>query len=180
MVTLFPLFALLAPFMSSFIVLFAHKRISYRFVSFLTVGLLFFSFVFTVISWHFVSCLSGLIFFDFAEVFQKYWLCSNWIQLTANFIFDELSLFMFFLVIGVSLSVHLYSIEYMHQDPERNLFLGYLSLFTFFMLILVSSGNLVQFFIGWEGIGMCSYLLINFWYMRVEANKAAIKAVVVN
>jgi NADH:ubiquinone oxidoreductase subunit 5 (subunit L)/multisubunit Na+/H+ antiporter MnhA subunit len=55
---------------------------------------------------------------------------------------------MFFLVIGVSLSVHLYSIEYMHQDPERNLFLGYLSLFTFFMLILVSSGNLVQFFIG--------------------------------
>jgi NADH-quinone oxidoreductase subunit L len=68
----------------------------------------------------------------------------------------------------------------MHADPDRNIFFGYLSLFTFFMLVLVSSGNFVQFFIGWEGIGLCSYLLINFWYMRVEANKAAIKAVVVN
>ena len=180
MITLFPLFALVAPFMSAFIVLCTHRRISYRLVSFVTVGALVISFAFTVISWHFISSLSGLIFYDFAEVFQKYWLCSNWIQLTANFIFDELSLFLFFLVVGVSLCVHLYSIEYMHQDPERNLFFGYLSLFTFFMLILVSSGNLIQFFIGWEGIGMCSYLLINFWYMRVEANKAAIKAVIVN
>lgn len=87
---------------------------------------------------------------------------------------------MFILVLTVSLCVHIYSIEYMHADPDRNIFFGYLSLFTFFMLVLVSSGNFVQFFIGWEGIGLCSYLLINFWYMRVEANKAAIKAVVVN
>lgn len=87
---------------------------------------------------------------------------------------------MFLLVLTVSLCVHIYSIEYMRQDPDRNIFIGYLSLFTFFMLVLVSSGNLLQFFVGWEGIGLCSYLLINFWYMRVEANKAAIKAVVVN
>ena len=68
----------------------------------------------------------------------------------------------------------------MADDPNRNLFLGYLSLFTSFMLLLVSAGNFIQFFVGWEGIGLCSYLLINFWYMRVEANLAAIKAVVVN
>lgn len=87
---------------------------------------------------------------------------------------------MFLLVISVSLTVHIYSIEYMADDPNRNLFLGYLSLFTSFMLLLVSAGNFIQFFVGWEGIGLCSYLLINFWYMRVEANLAAIKAVVVN
>ena len=66
---------------------------------------------------------------------------SNWLQLSFNFIFDELCLFMFLLVVSVSLCVHIYSIEYMCQDPDRNLFLGYLSLFTFFMLVLVSSGN---------------------------------------
>lgn len=72
MITLFPLFALVAPFMSAFIVLCTHRRISYRLVSFVTVGALVISFAFTVISWHFISSLSGLIFYDFAEVFQKY------------------------------------------------------------------------------------------------------------
>ena len=134
----------------------------------------------TILAWYFISSITGVVFIDFGEIFGQYWLMSNWLQLSFNFIFDELCLFMFLLVVSVSLCVHIYSIEYMSQDPDRNLFLGYLSLFTFFMLILVSSGNFVQFFIGWEGIGMCSYLLINFWYMRIEANKAAIKAVVVN
>lgn len=69
---------------------------------------------------------------------------------------------MLFLVTSVSTAVHLFSLEYMKTDPARNLFLSYLSLFTFFMLILITAGNFVQFFIGWEGIGLCSYLLINF------------------
>lgn len=87
---------------------------------------------------------------------------------------------MLFLVTSVSTAVHLFSLEYMKTDPSRNLFLSYLSLFTFFMLILITAGNFVQFFIGWEGIGLCSYLLINFWHTRLQANKAAIKAVIVN
>ena len=124
--------------------------------------------------------LSGFFFFDLVEYFNFYWYSSSWLSISLSFLFDELALTMFFLVTSVSLCVHFYSIEYMSHDPERNIFLGYLSLFTFFMLVLVSSGNLIQFFIGWEGIGLCSYLLINYWHMRIEANKASIKAVVVN
>jgi NADH-quinone oxidoreductase subunit L len=80
----------------------------------------------------------------------------------------------------VSALVHLYSIGYMHEDPHRPRFFGYLSLFTFAMLMLVTSDNLVQLFFGWEGVGLASYLLIGFWYYKPEANAAAIKAFVVN
>lgn len=68
----------------------------------------------------------------------------------------------------------------MSDDPYLVRFLSFLSLFTFFMLFLVSSSNFIQFFFGWEGVGLCSYLLINFWYKRVLANKAALKAMVMN
>ena len=76
--------------------------------------------------------------------------------------------------------VHFYSLEYMHGDPHVPRFMSYLSLFTFFMLVLVTANNYVQLFVGWEGVGLCSYLLINFWFTRIEANKAAMKAVIVN
>ena len=76
--------------------------------------------------------------------------------------------------------VHLYSTEYMAHDPHLSRFMSYLSLFTFFMLILVTADNFVQMFVGWEGVGLCSYLLINFWFTRIQANKAAIKAMIVN
>src|SRR5213075_3159396 len=80
----------------------------------------------------------------------------------------------------VSAFVHLYSIGYMEEDPHRPRFFSYLSLFTFAMLMLVTSDNLVQLFFGWEGVGLMSYLLIGFWYEKPEANAAAIKAFVVN
>src|SRR5690349_7783944 len=76
--------------------------------------------------------------------------------------------------------VHLYSIGYMHEDPHRQRFFAYLSLFTFAMLALVTADNLAQLFFGWEGVGLASYLLIGFWYQKPEANAAAIKAFVVN
>ena len=84
------------------------------------------------------------------------------------------------MVTFISFLVHLYSIEYIKQDPHLSRFLSYLSLFTFFILILVSGDNFLQIFLGWEGVGLCSYLLINFWFTRIQANKAAIKAIVVN
>ena len=80
----------------------------------------------------------------------------------------------------VSALVHLYSIDYMAHDPHLPRFMSYLSLFTFFMLMLVTGDNFVILFLGWEGVGLCSYLLISFWYTRIQANKAAIKALIVN
>ena len=68
----------------------------------------------------------------------------------------------------------------MSADPHVPRFISYLSLFTFFMIILVTADNFVQMFVGWEGVGLCSYLLINFWHTRLQANKSAIKAVIVN
>jgi NADH-ubiquinone oxidoreductase chain 5 len=100
---------------------------------------------------------------------------SNW-----GFLFDSLTVIMLVVVTSVSTLVHIYSIEYMSNDPHRSRFMAYLSLFTFFMLILVTADNFIQMFVGWEGVGLCSYLLINFWFTRIQANKAAIKAMLVN
>ncbi len=93
---------------------------------------------------------------------------------------DTLTVVMLVVVNTVSALVHVYSIGYMSHDPNRPRFFGYLSLFTFAMLALVTSDNLVQLFFGWEGVGLASYLLIGFWYQRPSANAAAIKAFVVN
>ena len=109
----------------------------------------------------------------------------NWIR-SGNFIvdwsirLDTLTSVMFIVVTTVSACVHLYSIGYMEEDPSKVRFMGYLSLFTFFMLMLVSSNNLLQMFFGWEGVGLASYLLIGFWHHKDSANSAAIKAFVVN
>ncbi len=93
---------------------------------------------------------------------------------------DTLTAVMLVVVTTVSALVHLYSIGYMNEDPSRPRFFAYLSLFTFAMLMLVTSDNLVQMFFGWEGVGLASYLLIGFWYQKPSANAAAIKAFVVN
>ena len=95
-------------------------------------------------------------------------------------VYDVLASIMIIVVINISFLVHMYSIEYMYGDPHLIRFLAYLSLFTFFMLLLVTGANGIIFFLGWEGIGLCSYLLINFWYTRIAANKAAMKALIIN
>ena len=94
--------------------------------------------------------------------------------------FDQLTAVMLLVVTGVSALVHWYSIGYMRGDPGIPRFFSYLSLFTFAMLMLVTADNFLQMFFGWEGVGLCSYLLIGFWYDRPSANAAAIKAFVVN
>ncbi len=93
---------------------------------------------------------------------------------------DQLTAVMLVVVTGVSAMVHVYSIGYMHGDPSVPRFFSYLSLFTFCMLMLVTADNFMQLFFGWEGVGLCSYLLIGFWYDRPSANAAAIKAFIVN
>ena len=108
------------------------------------------------------------------------WISSEVLHIDWGFMFDSLTVSMCVIVTFISSLVHLYSIEYMSHDPHLPRFMSYLSLFTFFMLILVTADNYVQMFVGWEGVGLASYLLINFWYTRIQANKAAIKAMVMN
>ncbi|GGA52852.1 NADH:ubiquinone oxidoreductase subunit L [Nitratireductor aestuarii] len=93
---------------------------------------------------------------------------------------DTLTAVMLVVVNTVSSLVHIYSIGYMHHDPQRPRFFAYLSLFTFAMLMLVTADNLVQMFFGWEGVGLASYLLIGFWYKKPSANAASMKAFIVN
>src|SRR5277367_3639240 len=95
--------------------------------------------------------------------------------------YDTLSAVMVAMVSFVSMLIHVYSIGYMgHEVRPRYRFFGYLSLFTFFMLMLVTADNLAQLFFGWEGVGLASYLLIGFWYDKPSANAAAMKAFIVN
>jgi NADH-quinone oxidoreductase subunit L len=93
---------------------------------------------------------------------------------------DVLTAVMLVVVTWVSAVVHIYSVGYMSHDEHRQRFMAYLSLFTFFMLLLVTSDNLIQLFVGWEGVGLCSYLLVGFWYKKPSANAAAMKAFLVN
>lgn len=108
------------------------------------------------------------------------WFYIDILDVSWSFYFDSLTATMLLVITFISFCAHLYSIEYMQFDPHQIRFMSYLSLFTFFMIILVTSGNLVQLFVGWEGVGICSYLLINFWYTRIKANKSAIMAVLTN
>jgi NADH-quinone oxidoreductase subunit L len=108
------------------------------------------------------------------------WISSGDLQISWALRVDTLTAVMLVVVNTVSSLVHLYSIGYMDEDPNRPRFFGYLSLFTFAMLMLVTADNLVQLFFGWEGVGLASYLLIGFWYQKPSANAAAIKAFVVN
>ncbi|RWN48009.1 MAG: NADH-quinone oxidoreductase subunit L [Mesorhizobium sp.] len=121
--------------------------------------------------------------FGHGEVFTvpvMRWIQSGGLEAAWALRIDTLTVVMLVVVNTVSALVHIYSIGYMHHDPNRPRFFAYLSLFTFAMLMLVTSDNLVQMFFGWEGVGLASYLLIGFWYKKPSANAAAIKAFVVN
>jgi NADH-quinone oxidoreductase subunit L len=108
------------------------------------------------------------------------WIAAGGVDVAWSLRLDTLSGVMIVVVTSVSAMVHIYSVGYMHDDPHVPRFMAYLSLFTFFMLMLVTAENFVQMFFGWEGVGLASYLLIGFWSDRPAANAAAIKAFVVN
>jgi NADH-quinone oxidoreductase subunit L len=138
-----------------------------------------------------VAILSWIVFINFgllshgegAEVIKVSvlrWIQSGGIDVEWAFRIDTLTVVMFVVVNTVSSLVHLYSIGYMHHDPHRPRFFAYLSLFTFAMLMLITSDNLIQMFFGWEGVGLASYLLIGFWFKKPSASAAAMKAFIVN
>lgn len=108
------------------------------------------------------------------------WIAVSGIDISFGFQIDPLTLIMMLVVTGVGFLIHLYSIGYMHDDEGFNRFFTYLNLFIFFMLLLVMGSNYLVMFIGWEGVGLCSYLLIGFWFKNEEYNDAAQKAFVMN
>ena len=132
------------------------------------------------------AILSVFVFYDVVvggtkgtvELFT--WIDSGALEVSWALRMDTLSAVMVMTVTVVSAMIHVYSVGYMHHDPGVPRFMSYLNLFTFFMLMLVTADNLVQMFLGWEGVGLLSYLLIGFWYDRPAANAAAIKAFIVN
>ena len=132
------------------------------------------------------AILSLFIFYDvILEGYENNFVIASWIDtgsLSVNWSIkiDPLSSVMLVVVTLISALVHIYSIGYMSHDPHKPRFMAYLSLFTFAMLTLVTSDNFLQLFFGWEGVGLCSYFLIGFWFKRDSANAAAIKAFIVN
>lgn len=141
----------------------------------ITTSCLFLSFllsvnVFVATALHGQTCALSLSLWIQSELFDARW----------GFLFDTLTSVMLCVITSISSLVHLYSISYMSEDPHLPRFMSYLSLFTFFMLMLVTGDTLFQLFFGWEGVGLASYLLINFWFTRLQANKASIKAMLMN
>jgi proton-translocating NADH-quinone oxidoreductase chain L len=163
------------PLLSAFFNGFFGFLIGAQGASFLSTFLIFLSFLLSCFAFYEVGLQGSSCIITFLKWFDIDLFYANW-----AFHFDSLTVVMLIVVTFISFLVHLYSTEYMQNDPHIPRFMSYLSLFTFFMLILVSSDNFLQLFVGWEGVGLCSYLLINFWFTRIQANKAAIKAMLVN
>ena len=108
------------------------------------------------------------------------WIDSESLNVLWSFHFDSLTVSMLIPVLIVSSLVHIYSIGYMSQDPHNQRFFSYLSLFTFMMVVLVTSNNFLLMFVGWEGVGICSYLLVSFWFTRIAANQSSMSAFLTN
>lgn len=139
----------------------------------------------------FISLSASLIFISIV-VYEVLYLnsicfleCFTWFKIGVfevkwSFLFDKLAVSILFLIIFISLLVHFFALDYLNGDPHLLRFLNLLSLFTIFMEILVTSGNLLQFFFGWEGVGLMSFLLINFWFTRYAAANAGVMAIIYN
>lgn len=136
---------------------------------------IFLSFFFSVFAFYEVALNGSNCYITLGS-----WLRGELFLAPWGFYFDVCSTVMLLVVCSVSSLVHLYSTEYMDGDPHQGRFMGYLSLFTFFMLVLVTADNYLIMFLGWEGIGLASFLLISFWYTRIQAGKSAVKAMLVN
>ncbi|HJT11773.1 MAG TPA: NADH-quinone oxidoreductase subunit L [Dongiaceae bacterium] len=161
------------PLLGALIAGLGNRRLGDRGAMWITSGLMLVSFV-----------LSWVVFLQYdgtprtTELFT--WFASGTFEAKWAVKVDQLSAVMLVVVTTVSSMVHVYSIGYMGHDDSKPRFFAYLSLFTFCMLMLVTADNFIQMFFGWEGVGLCSYLLIGFWFHRPSANAAAIKAFIVN
>ncbi len=166
-----PYYAFFSPLVGFFIAILLNKRVSDRLVQWLSCSFM-----------GIAAVASIFLFIAFKTTTLTFW---QWIDvdslnMTFGMMMDRTSLTMMVMVNVVSALIHIYSVGYMSHDASIPRFMAYLSLFTFFMLSLIMAPNLVQLFLGWEGVGLASYLLIGFWFHKPSANSAAIKAFVVN
>ncbi len=163
------------PLLGSFISGFFGKKLGDKYNQILTSSLVGASAVFALLIFYkvfFNNYSSNILIFN--------WINSGNFNVNWSINIDPLTSVMLVVVSLISSIIHFYSIGYMHHDPHKPRFMAYLSLFTFAMLTLVTSDNFLQLFFGWEGVGLCSYFLIGFWFKRNSANSAAIKAFLVN
>ena len=168
-------FSVFLPLLSFFLFIFFSKFINSNKLIFISVFNLLFA---TIIS--FLILKEIVITPQSEQIVLFNWLNSGNFNSKWSINIDFLSFTMVFIVNLVSLLVQIYSIFYMKKEISINRFFCYLNLFSFFMLLLVTSGNLLQLFVGWEGVGLCSYLLIGFWYFKDSASNAALKAFIIN
>ena len=131
--------------------------------------------IFSIIAFFEIGMNNNIVIIDLFE-----WVDSQWFNINWSFQFDSLTVSMLIPVLIISSLVHIYSISYMSGDPHIQRFFSYLSLFTFMMIVLVTSNNYLVMFVGWEGVGVCSYLLVNFWYTRIAANQSSLSAFLTN
>jgi NADH-ubiquinone oxidoreductase chain 5 len=169
------LIILFLPLLSSLIVGFLGRKLGIRGAQYtscisILITTIFALFIFYEVGFNHV--ITNIKLFTWINIEQFYVLWS--------FNFDALTVSMLIPVLIVSLVVHIYSIEYMSHDPHNQRFFSYLSLFTFMMILLVTSNNFILMFVGWEGVGVCSYLLVSFWFTRIAANQSSISAFLTN
>lgn len=155
-----------------------NKRLSHGIASAVACGSVLVSFILAVVL--FIELLNKPEDQRFFQVVLTDWISASNLSVNISFLVDPLSSIMLLVITGVGFLIHVYSIGYMHDDPGVNKFFSYLNLFVFFMLLLVMGSNYLVMFIGWEGVGLCSYLLIGFWFKNQEYNHAANKAFIMN
>ena len=166
---------LILPLLGSFVSGFLGRKIGVTGSHIITCTCLILSSILATIAFYEVGLSSSPVIVNLFN-----WIDSEYMIISWEFLFDQLTVSMFIPVLYISSLIHIFSTDYMAEDPHNQRFFSYLSLFTFFMLILVSGANFFVMFVGWEGIGIVSYLLINFWFTRIQANKAAILAFTMN
>jgi NADH-quinone oxidoreductase subunit L len=173
--TILSLILLLSPFVGFLFNVFFGKNVSKNVSGYIGTFAVITSFIVTLILFLDVNQSKTAIEIPLFE-----WISLGKFSVDFGFLFDQLSLLWLLFVTGIGSLIHLYSISYMHDDENMNKFFAYLNLFIFFMITLVIGNNLLVMFIGWEGVGLCSYLLIGFWYKNQEYNDAAKKAFIMN
>jgi proton-translocating NADH-quinone oxidoreductase chain L len=163
------------PLLGSIFTGFFGRFLGFRGAAVITIGCVSLSAMLSMLAFYEVALSGSPCSIQLAPWFISELFNANW-----GFYFDSLTVVMLFVITSISTLVHIYSLSYMEHDPHLPRFMCYLSIFTFFMLMLVTADNFLQMFFGWEGVGLASYLLINFWFTRLQASKASIKAMLVN
>ncbi len=168
------LFVPLLPLLGFLIIAFGGKSLGHKAAAFIACGAVLASFLVSIIVFRHVG-YNGPISATFFE-----WIRAGNFSAEFGFLADPLSCLFMLIITGVGFLIHVYSVGYMHNDEGFNRFFSYLNLFVFFMLLLVMGDNYLVMFVGWEGVGLCSYLLIGFWFKNQDYNSAANKAFIMN